>query len=187
MKTRTVFLLAAALLGVFTATGCNRSVANRVPVGERFPSVQGRALSGERLTLPDAISGEVAILIVAYRQNAQFDCDRWLNSLAQFQTPVVIYEVPTITGWAPRQFESRIDEGMRSGIPKSQWGSVVTVYRDGHMIRDLTGNERGRNARVMLLDTDGKIVWFHDQGYGTPYGVELDRKARELVALRASE
>jgi len=179
------FALSIAAAALLTIAGCSTTVPNRVPVGEPFPSVQGKALTKEAVSLPADLDGKPAILIVAYRQRAQFDCDRWLNSLTQFATPVTVLEVPTIPDWAPRQFSSQIDEGMRGGIPESAWGSVVTVYKDGHLIRDFTGNDGGQNARVMLLDGDGRVVWFHDSGYGSKYGVELDRLAREL-ALKAA-
>ena len=173
------------IAGSVLASACSTTVPNRVPVGEPFPAVRGTALTKEAVQLPADLDGKPAILIVAYRQRAQFDCDRWLNSLTQFATPVTVLEVPTIPDWAPRQFSSQIDEGMRGGIPESAWGSVVTVYKDGHLIRDFTGNDGGQNARVMLLDGEGRVVWFHDSGYGSTYGVELDRLAREL-ALKAA-
>jgi predicted transcriptional regulator len=42
----------------------------------------------------------------------------------------------------------------------------VTVYgKAARPIAAFTGNERPRNMRVLLLDRDGKVVWFHDEGY----------------------
>lgn len=186
MKKLSSIGLTSAALACVLLVSCSSSTPNRIPLGETFPEVSGKALSGDEITLPNDLPDGPAILIVAYKQRAQFDCDRWLNSLTQFQTPVTILEVPTITGWAPRQFSSQIDEGMRGGIPRSAWGSVVTVYRNGDLIRDFTGNTGGQNARVMLLDADGRVVWFHDQGYGSQYGVELDRLAREIAAKKPS-
>jgi hypothetical protein len=164
---------------VLLLAGCG-GVPNRVPLGETFPSVRGEALSGERITLPSWSEGHTAVYIVAYRQRAQFDVDRWLLGLAQMQTPVELLEVPTIRGWVPRLVGGVIDEGMRGGIPREDWGSVVTVYGDAERIVAFTGNENGNNARVVLLDGRGTVRWFHDRGYSARQMLELDKLAREL-------
>ena len=58
---------------------------------------------------------------------------------------------------------------MRKGIPQESWKDVITVYGDEkRKIADWTGTENPRNARVILLDENGKVIWFHDRGYGLP-------------------
>lgn len=145
--------------------GCASSTPNRDPVGERFPTVAGESLAGEDVRLPDAVAGAPAVLLVGYVQNAQFDIDRWLLGFAQAGAGVKVVEVPTIEGLMPGLFANAIDGGMRRGIPREDWPSVVTVYGDADEIVALTGNENPANARVLLLDADGKIVWFHDRGW----------------------
>ena len=54
---------------------------------------------------------------------------------------------------------------MRKGIPKSLWKGVVTVYGDGEKVQELTGNENSSNARVVLLNKAGEILYFYDQGF----------------------
>ncbi|MAD89569.1 MAG: hypothetical protein CMK64_07665, partial [Pseudoalteromonas sp.] len=53
----------------------------------------------------------------------------------------------------------------RRGIPKELWGGVITIYEDGEKIQAFTGNENPNNARVMLLDKNGKIIYFYDRGF----------------------
>jgi hypothetical protein len=79
---------------------------------------------------------------------------------------VRIVELPTIHSRIASVFADTIDDGMRGGIPSEDWSSVVTVYGSAaRPIAEFTGNERPRNMRVLLLDRDGKVVWFHDEGY----------------------
>ena len=100
--------------------------------------------------------------------------------IAQAETPVRIIEVPTIPGMFPGMFAGSIDEGMRGGIPSEDWGSVVTVYGDGAgEIKRWTG-AGDRNGRVMLLDAEGVVRWFHDEGYSAGKLTELDAALREL-------
>ena len=65
-------------------------------------------------------------------------------------------------------FKTRIDSGMRSGIPKELWGGVITIYEDGAQVQKFTGNENPNTARVMLLDEDGRVAYFHDRGFSVP-------------------
>jgi cytochrome oxidase Cu insertion factor (SCO1/SenC/PrrC family) len=62
-------------------------------------------------------------------------------------------------------FSTFIDNGMRAGIPKPLWKGVVTVYKDGEIIQAFTGNDTPNNARVILIDKNGKIIHFYDQGF----------------------
>lgn len=81
------------------------------------------------------------------------------------QTKLDVYEIPTIQGLFPRMFSTTINNGMRAGIPKSLWKGVITVYQDGERVQAFTGNDNPNNARVVLLDSNGLIVYFYDEGF----------------------
>ena len=73
--------------------------------------------------------------------------------------------------------------GMRSGIPSEDWESVVTLYgSDAHDLVAFTGNERGRNIRVLLVDSEGVVRWFHDRGFSAGKLLELEQAAINLKA-----
>ncbi len=157
--------------------GCATTHENRNPTGEAFPEVVGQSLEKERTELPAALSGRPAVVLVGYKQATQFDIDRWFMGLIQAEVDAQIVEVPTIPGLMPTLASSWIDDGMRSGIPEEDWGSVVTLYGAGATpIARLTGTENGRLARVIVLDAEGAIVWFDDKGYSA-------RKAMEVAAV----
>lgn len=179
----TALALACAVGASFLLHGCASTIANVDPTGSKFPRVRGEALSGEERTLPDDLAGAPAVLLVGYVQGAQFDLDRWLVALAQAKTPAKIVEVPTIEGLVPTAISGWIDGGMRSGIPSEDWGSVVTVYgKDAASIVERTGNESPRNARVLVLDAQGVVAWFHDRGFSASKFVELDALVRSVAA-----
>lgn len=162
-------IVLVGLLG-FLFSGCGTTYPNRNVVGEKFPTVRGKALSGEEMTLPDQFKGKKVIIVLGYVQDTQFDIDRWGIGFftADLNLPPV-YEVPTIPGLLPSLFKEAIDRGMRSGIPAESWKDVITVYGgDGGKIAEWTGTQVPRNSRVLLLDEDGVVLWMHDKGYGLP-------------------
>jgi len=159
--------------------GCSSAMPRRDPTGQMFPTVRGQSLEKERVELPLAFAGGPAVILVGYKQSAQFDIDRWLMGLMQAKVEARIVEIPTIPGLVPTIASGWIDDGMRSGIPKEDWGSVITLYGgSAKPVAELTGTESGRRARVIVLDSAGKVVWFDDEGYSV-------RKATAVAGLVA--
>ena len=180
MKRTPAFLALAALVALPLALlvpGCSSTLPRRDPVGETFPTVQGMALDDTPTELPGDYAGEPVVLLVGYLQGTQFDIDRWVLGLMQAGASARMVEIPTIPSLAASFASGWIDEGMRSGIPEEDWGAVVTVYGSAaEPIARFTGTERGRNARVLVLDASGQVRWFSDTGYSP-------RKAAEVAAL----
>ncbi|MFN7672298.1 MAG: hypothetical protein ACK5S5_17785 [Planctomycetota bacterium] len=171
-------LVAVAVVG---ASACSTTYPRRDPTGEPFPSVRGTSLDGPEVALPDVGKGAPLLLLIGYQQNTQFDLDRWLLGLSEAGVKVRAYEVPTLPGLMPGLASGFIDGGMRRGIPKEDWGGVVTVYGDAKAIARFTGNDDGLPGRIVLLDRDGKVAWFHDRGYSVGALRALQQRLAELT------
>ncbi|TWX52979.1 hypothetical protein [Colwellia hornerae] len=153
------------ILFISLASGCSTKYANQSVTGKAFPSVTGQTLEENTVNIPADFNKEFTLLLVGYKQNSQFDIDRWLIGLDMTETKVDVYEIPTIQGLFPQMFSTFIDNGMRAGIPKPLWKGVITVYEDGDKVQAFTGNESPNNARVLLLDKNGIIIYFYDDGF----------------------
>jgi hypothetical protein len=149
--------------------------------GDRFPSVLGESLEKKEVRLPEDFSGRVTVLLVAYKQEAQFDVDRWILGMLQLNTPAKIVEVPTIAGMMPRVVQGFINDGMRSGIPAEDWNSVVTVFGDAGKIVSVLGNEHPKRCYAVVLDKQGKILKVFDRGYSAALVTELDSVVRQQL------
>ena len=160
-KMRTLMLFIIMVL----ASGCSTQYANKDITGKIFPSVSGQSLEKENVKLPEDFKEKFTLLLIGYKQNSQFDIDRWLIGLDMTETQVAVYEVPTIQGLFPRMFSTMIDNGMRAGIPKPLWKGVITIYEYGDNVQAFTGNEDPNNARVVLLNNNGKVIYFYDDGF----------------------
>lgn len=164
MNLRRIALILAAttIIG-----GCATRYPMRAPTQERLPSITGQSLADDTVRLPEDLAGAPAVLLVAYEQDTQFDVDRWILGLMQVDAGLRLLEVPTIPGMLPGVFSGQIDKGMRSGIPQADWGVVVTLYGDeAKVIAAFTGDDkRRRNTRVLGIDAEGVVRFFHDEGY----------------------
>ena len=183
MRRSTANRLVACILAIGTirGAGCSTKYPRRDPTGERFPSVEGRTLAEQPVRLPDDVLGAPALLFVGYKQSTQFDIDRWALALRAAKVDVRAYEIPTLPGLGARLASGSIDTGMRSGIPREDWGVVVTLYEDAAPVARFTGNENGLPARVLLVNARGHVVFFHDQGYSL---AALGRLEQALADLR---
>jgi hypothetical protein len=178
---RAVARAQALMIILLLTAGCQAPFPQRDPTGEPFPIVSGRSLEGQEIELPRAVAGEPVLLLIGFLQETQFDLDRWALALWQLGLEVRVLEVPTIVGLVPSLLSERIDRGMRSGIPSEDWSTVVTVYEDSDTIAQFTGNMRPRPGRILLLDAEGLVVFFHDRGYSTS---AIQRLSEALDALK---
>ena len=171
----------ASVLSISLLLGCSSKVAAPSNIqNSNFPSVVGTSLKGEVINIPESYAGKTTLLLIGYLQKTQFDIDRWILGALQADVKAEIVEVPTIAGMVPQMVQGFIDGGMRSGIPQSDWGSVVTVYKDADKIIQALGNERPQSAYAVLLDKEGRIVWSSNIGYSAAQVLELKRVAAAL-------
>lgn len=145
-----------------------------------FPEVRGKNLKGETISLPEQYRGRTVLMLVGYTQKAQFDIDRWILGALQADVQADIVELPTIAGMMPQMVQGFIDNGMRKGIPQSDWASVVTIYEDAPKIISALGNDRPQSAYAVLLDKNGRIVWSTNAGYSPSQVLELKKLAAAL-------
>jgi hypothetical protein len=158
-------------------SACTNTYKNRNIVGNAMPIMSGENLEKQTVELPTIFKSPLTLLLVGYKQDTQFDIDRWLIGLDMTQTNINAYEIPAIQGMFPRMFKPFINNGMRSGIPKELWKGVITLYKDGEAMQQFTGNESANNARVILVNNKGVVEYFYDRGFS----VDALNDVRKLV------
>jgi hypothetical protein len=130
--------------------------------------------------LPAELLGAPALILIGFEMETQFDLDRWILGAQQADLKVKVLELPTIPGLLPGLFAVAIDNGMRRGIPREDWPSVVTVYDDAGILERFVGSEDPLPGRVLLLDATGKVVYFHDRGFSATALGQVAEKLRSL-------
>ncbi|MCK8134329.1 hypothetical protein [Pseudoalteromonas sp. 2CM28B] len=157
--------LTLSAFALLLLSACTTQYPNQQLTGKQFPSISGESLEQSMVTVPSDFKADKTLLLIGYKQDSQFDIDRWLIGLDMAGVTLPTYELPTIAGMAPRMFSTFIDSGMRKGIPKELWGGVITIYEDGEAVQKFTGNQNPNNSRVILINKAGKILHFYDRGF----------------------
>lgn len=158
---------------MFTLFSCSTTYENKKLDGREMISFTGESLAGQKWKIPQDFNNEPVLLLIGYKQNSQFDIDRWLIGLDMKKIDITVFEIPAIQGFFPKLFKDKIDQGMRRGIPNKLWSSVVTVYTDGDAVQKFTGNTNPFNARVLLVK-NGEILFFKDEGFSVDALNKLD-------------
>mgnify|MGYP000044153456 CR=1 FL=1 len=174
-----LFLLMITLV----LSGCSTTYTNKNVQGMVVPTMTGETLTQKTVTLPSVFDSPLSLLLVGYKQDSQFDIDRWLIALDMTETNITAYEIPAIQGMFPRMFSTLINNGMRAGIPKELWGGVITLYADGDQLQQFTGNEQPNNARVLLINNQGEILYFYDRGFA----VNALNEVRNLILTNTEQ
>lgn len=90
------------------------------------------------------------------------------------ETPgLKVLEVPAIPALVWRPLKGMTDGGMRGGVPKPQWSSVVTVCDDGAAVRDFVGHRGAPVAYATLLDARGAVRALEVGGFSDEAGRRL--------------
>jgi hypothetical protein len=170
-------LFTLALISVLLTACSHTDYKNKNITGAVVPIMFGQTLEKKSVEIPIFFDKPLTLLLVGYTQDTQFDIDRWLIALNMTETYVDTYELPAIQGMLPRMFKAKINDGMRRGIPEELWRGVITLYEDGETMQAFTGNENSNNARIILIDSNGKVLHFYDRGFS----VDALNELRETI------
>jgi carbon monoxide dehydrogenase subunit G len=176
--------LADPVLGlVFNRVGDRALAGLRRTLGDAQPQclrpIDGRALDGRALALPDDLSKPYSFLIVAFRREQQRLVDGWLpwlTDLERERSDVAVYELPVLSarygpvGWL-------IDGGMTHGIPDpAARARTITVYTDVDAVVANLGLAGTDTIAVVAVEPTGRILACETGGWAP-------RKAERLAEI----
>jgi hypothetical protein len=164
------FLLGLGLAILMT----DPAAAATILPGAELPALRGELLSGRKIVLPDSARGSPMLLLLGFTYESRHDVEAWAERFRRdfgSDSKLRCYEIPVIGGAASlaRPF---IDHGMRRGTPRELHDRVITVYRDAGAWKRWVGFSEPNVAYLLLVDTEGRVVWraqgpFGDAAYGS--------------------
>lgn len=148
-----------------------------------FPQITGRNLENEEILLPNALKGEINLLIIAFKKEQQALVDGWipfLKSLAQKYPRLAFYELPTLSS-SYSLIRWMIDGGMRAGIPdKKARERTITLYTNKREFRKKLRIPDEDTIHVLLLGKNGEVIWRNTDRFTGVKGQSLEKHVQEL-------
>lgn len=148
----------------------------------RFPRLEAESLERVRYTLPGGLTGERNLVLIAFQQWQQRECDSWLGwledgPLARLEG-FAWWELPTIAPMG-EAFQRWVDDGMRRGIADAAArGRTITLWTDKAAFKRALRIESERAITVALLDRDGNVLWRTTGRFTPEKGAALEAALR---------
>ncbi len=148
-----------------------------VPLGANpLPRAEGESLTGRKTLLPDALRGQVSVIVWSFSREAGGQVERWVAPLVRER--VNVYSAAVIEA-APRLIRPMIRAGMRRASPKPFQERYLCITRGGKSLRQALEVRDDKLPHVTLLSAEGEILWRHAGAYSDSAASELMRRLEQ--------
>jgi hypothetical protein len=150
---------------------------------QQLPRLQEDNLAGQKVDLPDAASGKVAVLVFGFTHASQTTTEAWVKRIqADFSktSGFELYQLPVLED-APRFIRGMVVSGMKKGVAENLRANFIPVLHDEAELKKLVGYSEKDDAYMVVLDRGGKVAYqahsaTPDQGYA-----QLQAKVESLL------
>jgi hypothetical protein len=132
-----------------------------------MPRTEGDSLAGNKVVLPDAAAGKVAVLIFGFSKASKVQTSAWADKIrADFGTRPTfeIYQLPVLED-VPRLVRGMVISGMRKGVPENNRDHFVPILQGEVALKRLVGYKEPDDAYLVILGRASNIV---QQMHGAP-------------------
>ena len=143
-----------------------------------LPRFDAEALSGRKLTMPAAVQGHPALLVVGFTHVSGPHCTDWAKRLeSEFHGngDVERYTVIFLED-APKLVRGMAKSGIKGGVPKEEYDRFVIVTEHEKEVKAAVHFEAPDDAYLVLLGPDGSLRW-------TSHGPVADAPVRQIHEL----
>lgn len=137
-----------------------------VEIGDPFPPMTGRLISGRTLSIPGDLHGDIGVLIATWDFTARDQVAQWAREVLErygVLPGIQVYQVAMVSGVGPI-LRKYINRAMRQGTPAPEHEHTLFIYGDLralHVQLD-TATTAEPSAAVFLVDRSGRLAWRAD-------------------------
>ena len=125
-----------------------------------MPRVEGESFAGQKVVLPDAAKGHVAVLVFGFTKTSKEPTRAWGEKiLAEFgnQSGFELYQLPVLED-VPRLIRGMVVSGIKKGVPEKLRDHFVPILQGESELKKLVGYKEPDDAYLVTLDASGQIV-----------------------------
>jgi hypothetical protein len=125
---------------------------------DSFPAVDGESLLGAKVSLPGALKGHAAVLVLGFTHASQTQTLAWNAKLESLDLSSRTFSIAVLED-APRLVRGMATSGIRNSVPKNRRNRAFIVVRGEKALKEAVGFDRPDDAYLALIDHDGIIQW----------------------------
>lgn len=129
--------------------------------GQTLPSFDGESLAGKKFSMPGAVHGHPAVLVVCFTHASGPHCMDWtkrLESDFKNNADVEIYTAIFLED-APKLVRGMAKAGIRSGVAKEDYDHYLIVIEHEKEVKAAVHFQEPDDAYLMVLGPDGEVRW----------------------------
>lgn len=163
MRLERIWIRRLAGIALAGALASGAAAGEALAVGTRLPAIEGKTFSGVQVSLPDAVKGKVALLVVTFSKDASPNAKAWTE---RFETEYgkndkyAVYDVLMLEG-LPRLMRGMISGQIKKDFPPARQQRALPVYKDEAAWKERLEVKDARVPHLVLLDGAGAIRWLH--------------------------
>ena len=150
---------------------------------QQFPHLEEESLAGQKVVLPESVSGKIAVLVLGFSKASSTPTGAWARRLhEEFEKNpgFALYQLAVIEE-APSFIRPMITSGMKKGMPDAQRAYVVPVVHRESELKKLVNFKQPDDAYIVLLDRNSTIVYQTHGASLDPGYTELRSKVQALL------
>jgi hypothetical protein len=138
-----------------------------------MPRIEGESFAGQKVVLPDAARGKVAVLIFGFTKASKEPTSAWAGKIhSEFGTRsgFELYQLPVLES-VPRFIRGMVISSIRKGVPEGMRAHFVPILQNEAELKKLVNYKETDDAYLVVLDPDGQVVLqrhgpFSEAAYG---------------------
>lgn len=131
-------------------------------IGLKFPAISGESLAEQPVTLPQAASGRVTLILIAFTRDSIPKLDPWMKAYADAfgaKKDFAFYKIPMMKSAFAKQISAMINGKMRQDNPEELHDKIVTYYGPVDEYVKVLGMDDEEQGYAFLLDKTGVVKW----------------------------
>ena len=170
------------------ATACTAAGAfawaapDETAVMGRLPQVQATRLDQRPISLPEGLTADRTLTIVAFRRTQRAEVQSWIDGLKLRENRAIAWlRMPVINDPGEQRARRRVEDLLASRHAEHDHGRLVPVFTDREAFVRSVGLSGSDHASVLVLDRRGNVLARAEGAYDEEKGQAL----RETLLARA--
>ena len=140
---------------------------SRAQVVPQMPKIEGESFAGNKVVLPDAAAGKVAVLIFGFTKASKVATSTWAKRVSSdfgARPDIQLYQLPVLED-VPRLVRGMVFSGIKKGVSENQRDHFVPILQSEAELKKFFHYNEPDDAYLAALGRTGNII---ERIHGTP-------------------
>jgi len=137
-----------------------------------MPTIEGQSFADQKVVLPDAARGKVAVLIFGFTKASKEPTSAWAEKLStdvDTRPGLELYQLPVLED-VPRFIRGILISGIKKGVRANMRAHFVPILQHEQELKQFVNYKEPDDAYLVVLDSSGQVVLqrhgpFNDAAY----------------------